>query len=138
VLRLRGIEGAYSLYLGPERPEIGSLLDELDRLYRHQVAGGEIDPARFFRRDEYTYGDVLVGGFKIVFLVLVAAFATGTIAALAIRGVKKALRRKTDLADEQVIHLKLDGRPAPGKKPETSPRDSGYNTSTGGAHGRER
>ena len=84
----------------------------------------EIDTNRFFRRDNFTYSDLLLSGFKMVFLILAAAFVLGALAGLAIRGAKRALRRKLDLEDESVVHLGLDGLPAGGKKPETSRDES--------------
>jgi hypothetical protein len=135
VLHLRRCDGAFSLYLGPERAGIGELLDLFGKRFRGRMVGDEFDPGRFFRRDEYSYGDILINGFKIVFLVLAAAVTLGVLAALAIRGAKKAFRRKLDLEDETVVHLHLDELRTDGKKPETSTGESGYNSRKGGPHG---
>ena len=120
VLRIRRCESLYSLYVGPERPDIGSILNSLDQGSRGRQPVEEIDPGQFFRRDNFTYSDLLLSGFKMVFLILAIAFVVGALAGLAIRGAKRALRRKMDLEDESVVHLGLDGLPAGGKKPETS------------------
>ncbi len=124
VLRVRRCDSENSLFIGPERPDIPQILDGLDRRYRSDQVVEEIDPKRFFRRDYFTYSDLLLTGFKMVFLILAVAFVLGALAGLAIRGAKRALRRKLDLEDESVVHLGLDGLPVRGKKPETSHDES--------------
>jgi hypothetical protein len=124
ILRIRRCGPDNSLYLGPDRPDLGRILDRLDRSYRSDRIVEEIDPGRFFRRDNFTYSDLLLSGFKMVFLILAAAFVLGALAGLAIRGAKRALRRKMDLEDESVVRLGLDGLPVEGKKPETSRDES--------------
>lgn len=135
ILKVRRCDSTNSLYIGPERPGVGKILDLLDRSYRSDRVVGEIDPKRFFRRDNFTYSDLLFSGFKMVFLILAVAFVAGALAGLAIRGGKRLLHRKLDLEDERVVHLRLDGLPAAGKKPETSRDESRYNTRSGGANG---
>ena len=134
ILRVRRCDSRNILYIGPERPDIGKILDLFERSDRSDRVDGEIDPKRFFRRDNFTYSDLLLTGFKMVFLILAAAFVLGALAGLAIRGVKRLLRRKMDLEDESVVHLGLDGLPVTGKKPETSKGESRYNTPSGGAN----
>jgi hypothetical protein len=113
ILRLERAGARLAVYRGPGDPEtVRTAFARLREAARNPEAAGEIDLSRFYRRDEYTYADLIWTGIRFVGLLLVAALAAGLLAGGGIVAFRRLSRRPDGLAAETMVRLRLDGVPA--------------------------
>lgn len=124
VFRIRCDGNVCSVYLGPDVPRLAAdALREFQECARGDPLTAEVDTNQFFRRDQYTYPDVILTGFRLVFFLLTGAFVAGLVIGGARMLWKKVLRRETGLAEETVTCLRLETKSDGMKKNHTPPRD---------------
>lgn len=103
----RTVSGRLAFYLGPDLP---GLREEAFQALSSASEGQDLDLGRFFRR-EYSYGDVILGGFKMVFFCLFGSALVGIVLGLIYVGCRRLLGRGHGLDEETVGRLYLDGAP---------------------------
>lgn len=108
--RLKRVGGRLAFYLGPADPDsVTAAFARLEDAARHPETSGEIDLTRFFRRDNYSYADLVMAALRFVGLMLLLALVVGALVHGAIIGFRRIRRRPDGLAVENVVRLHLDG-----------------------------
>ncbi|HOT01793.1 MAG TPA: hypothetical protein PLY66_12370 [Acidobacteriota bacterium] len=108
--RLKRMGERLAFYLGPADPDsVTAAFARLEEAARHPEASGEIDLTRFFRRDNYSYADLVLAALRFVGLMLLLALGAGALVYGAVIGSRRIRRRPDGLAAENVVRLHLDG-----------------------------
>jgi len=108
--RLLRVGERLAFYLGPADPDsVAAAFARLEDAALHPEASGEIDLTLFFRRDNYSYADLVLAALRFVGLVLLLALIAGALVYGVIIGIRRIRRRPDGLADEKVVRLHLDG-----------------------------
>lgn len=108
--RLKRVGERLAFYLGPADPDsVRAAFARLEEAARHPDTSGEIDLTRFFRRDDYSYADLVLAALRFVGLVLLLALGAGALVYGTVIGFRRIRRRPDGLAAENVVRLHLDG-----------------------------
>lgn len=107
-LRTRRLAQATAFYYGPDAGDRAeAVLDGLQQMVARNLSSGGIDPSRFFRRDQISYGQLIVTGFKLVGVLFLIAVGI----ALVVTGIawttRRLRRRESGLGYEGLVWLRL-------------------------------
>ncbi len=109
VIRVQAMGNYWFIYRGPPDEALWTQArTTFQNALNGRVTDGEIDLSDFYRRDQYSYSNIIVTGLELVLVFLLVAVIVAVIFSAIRFGVVRVFHLKSGLARHTVTHLEID------------------------------